>query len=1804
VFASLAEEEEYLIKMLRLVVACLLAVSVNCQLNWDENLYTILTVNGIREDLDVGSVIGTLQAHVTGETRRPTFSTTSTVFSVDPDTGVVILKTPLSYRNSPTFTVAFFASVTNLPEISVSVVVNVRPVNHYPVFDAPSYSVSVREDSRVSSTVYSAIFVTDVDTGNNGTITVSCLRNTTDTEQACQTFSVSTQPETAVQSRVVVILVKALDYTARSDYTLLIQAADGGVPSLITTTTLLVSVDNAGDNRPVFLDTPIIISVKEKAPSSTDDLPSIQARPGSASNATSLSIKITNDPRNYFSLGPVTKSASGVYSAKIRTNGNIDRSQLPGLSSQYYFTVTAVELFNNVETQVSSETTVTVQILDVNDNRPTFQNRTYAANVSEGMTYGATVPALTILVTDLDVGPNSQFTLQVVAEPPLSRDAFGIVPSSGTGTVAASLIVNRPEQIIYDQRRQHTLTVTATENNTTERYAGSATVTLIVQNPNNQPTPFVQQLYNVFVIDNRNIGDNIAAVSVADTSAQIVYAISAGNEAMLFKLNNVSGLLSIAKPLNASTYPSVTLTVSATNSFGLVSNARVIITVRSASSQGPKFQNEPYNTTVDENGVTMIPSILVYASPLQQDRVVRYRIVGGNQDNLFSLNKSDTNPLGSLLVMNRGVDYNDTPNRQGYFVLIIEAADNINQPLVTNTTVIVNIRDTNNHEPEFNGSATYYATITEITPRGSPLNITVNATDLDAGENSRLKYIINFGSRDNFVIDYYTGAMKVAPNADLSIEKYGNQYNITVIAVDNGSPPQTGTAMVYINVLPSVYRPPVFTQSPAVYEFTILDTSPIGYRVGTVQAVAPDAQAKFVYLVDPDSIMAFDKFGKPVTTTSGTYNYKTLLSTGNTNGVVTVAQPLNYSYVATIKFLVQANVTNPDQPIPLSNASVTVNIVPPIPEGSSESLSFYKPVSSLTTKQVNLTLFETQSPGTMVTQFGAVYVRNTPVIVTNYRIGTNNDPNNLLSLDQTTGILRVNKNISYDALPTSKTLIYEVVAYAPTPSTLSATVTASVLIKSLDDNKPTFTSNMYNFSVYENVSLNFLVGKVHAELKGASQGAIQYRLSGSPMDFSINADTGDITVLNALDAERQSLYVLTVTTVDKSGLGLLQNANAQVLIYVLDVNDNPPQFFYEPYDAQVLDSTPTNQTLIQVRAIDPDISQTNIRYTIVGGNDKGYFVIDPTTGEIRPSKNMSGAAQSTPYILNISATDSGLPPLTSYTNVNILIRNLSQDGGPPGFYSPDDGEVFKVYEGRLNETVTQVRAYSNRRQFPNITYGLYDLPQNMEANKRFILNDTTGMLTTNGALNLTEQKSYSLVIQALDNGVPSLISRRSITVQVYSDKPPTFTACSGNFSDLMVTAHTPELQPTGNTVTTVKACSNEKEPKIYYYITAGNESYLNSSVNSPPFGINKDTGRIYTTSVLKWLDSPIITINVTASNDSFGPASALKTPGATITVKVYVDGLDNDGPHFDPNPDKPSFCRGIGLKVTQGILDITGYNVQVKQFYAGDCDSPENRGHTFSLSVLQFFPPDNPTTATPVPDAFIIDADSGWVYTHKNSYREFTDGTFTMKVIATDKKGRTAASELRVYIIRESQRLRYVFGDPPKKVNSSIDPFVGTINGALNQRNGSDRLMVPDILRLHVNKNAELEFDKSDLCFHVIEKERVLSITEVQTLYRNTPLNNTYSTYGVILGEKVTPEPCNVKVTTRWWSGYWFLWWLLIALALFIFVIALILILCVCIYWPISRRNYFKSRPYVVLDDPPMAPASDFEWQQTIHRVD
>lgn len=81
--------------------------------------------------------------------------------------------------------------------------------------------------------------------------------------------------------------------------------------------------------------------------------------------------------------------------------------------------------------------------------------------------------------------------------------------------------------------------------------------------------------------------------------------------------------------------------------------------------------------------------------------------------------------------------------------------------------------------------------------------LTLNTTDFDAPNtnNSKIHYVISGGSRDNFVVDYTTGVIRIASHPNLTIDRFGDQYNITVLHCTIQSVPNILQMLVFCHYL-------------------------------------------------------------------------------------------------------------------------------------------------------------------------------------------------------------------------------------------------------------------------------------------------------------------------------------------------------------------------------------------------------------------------------------------------------------------------------------------------------------------------------------------------------------------------------------------------------------------------------------------------------------------------------------------------------------------------------------------------------------------------------------------------------------------------------------------------------------------------------------------------------------------------------------------------------------------------------------------------------------------------------------------
>lgn len=180
-----------------------------------------------------------------------------------------------------------------------------------------------------------------------------------------------------------------------------------------------------------------------------------------------------------------------------------------------------------------------------------------------------------------------------------------------------------------------------------------------------------------------------------------------------------------------------------------------------------------------------------------------------------------------------------------------------------------------------------------------------------------------------------------------------------------------------------------------------------------------------------------------------------------------------------------------------------------------------------------------------------------------------------------------------------------------------------------------------NVQEHANVGTNVLVVEA-SDVDTGLGGKIKYtKLNGEGSNlFRLDADSGLITVSNSLllDAEIVPIITLSVEAADENGEGL--TATTTVIINLIDINDQEPQFEKSVYEF-ILNKDKTGFTIPAfVKATDKDISPPNneVHYEII--NSPTNLYINEITGELTISNtwNINDV-----QILRVRAWDGGIP---------------------------------------------------------------------------------------------------------------------------------------------------------------------------------------------------------------------------------------------------------------------------------------------------------------------------------------------------------------------------------------------------------------------------------------------------------------------------------------------------------------------------------------------------------------------------------
>ncbi len=404
-------------------------------------------------------------------------------------------------------------------------------------------------------------------------------------------------------------------------------------------------------------------------------------------------------------------------------------------------------------------------------------------------------------------------------------------------------------------------------------------------------------------------------------------------------------------------------------------------------------------------------------------------------------------------------------------------------------------------------------------------------------------------------------------------------------------------------------------------------------------------------------------------------------------------------------------------------------------------------------------------------------------------------------------------------LDREKTPYYQLTAHAQDAGMPEWECQSSVAITVTDinDNAPEFASSIISASLREDAAVGSVAAKVLATDKDALDNKkIQYSLITTPdsATFKIEQSTGLVSLAKPLDRETKSLYNLTVRAMDHGTPRL--SSQASLIVTVLDVNDNPPEFASKFYFATAPENPAVGIDVVSVFAASKEAGvNAEITYSLIGGNERRRFEIDPKTGAVLIAAPLD-YEKATEYFLTIQAQDGGDPPLSNHATANITIGDVNDNS--PTFSKTSYSSLISESAQIGTEVVTVKASDLDSGVNGRVSYSIVS----GDRHNQFSINAVSGKIKVSGPLDREMVASYVLEVQAVDAGVPDSLSTTvlvTIGISDANDNPPIFP--EGNY-----TAFLPEDRRPGYVVHRFSVTDADDSPNgapFTFDLRSGNE---------------------------------------------------------------------------------------------------------------------------------------------------------------------------------------------------------------------------------------------------------------------------------------------------------------------------------------------------------------------------------------------
>ncbi|XP_060561268.1 LOW QUALITY PROTEIN: protocadherin Fat 1-like [Ruditapes philippinarum] len=895
-----------------------------------------------------------------------------------------------------------------------------------------------------------------------------------------------------------------------------------------------------------------------------------------------------------------------MYTGKLTIMSKLDRE----IRDEYNL---LIEVSDLGQPSLSSNISISVKVLDENDNAPKFEQEVYSATISENINRNATVTQVS--ATDQDLGKNAKITYTIVSD----TDHFAVNPRNGM------IVVNKP----LDRERHPVYTVLVRASDKGEdQISLSSTATVLVEltDINDVVPEFTPDIYSVRIREDLPIGAVVTVVTAADTdegkNGEVQYQLVYGEN--FFEIDSSTGVIRIIKRLDYETQQVHNISVRAQDGGvpSLISVCFINIEVVDVNENllAPVFENFFAYGYVSENEPVGTTVMFVKAYDPDGDGVT-YSIRDGSGLGRFTIDSNGTICTSQVL---------DRETATHYW-LTVYAQDHGLVPLHTRHEVYIEVKDTNDHIP-MTFDPVYYGTVPENVNEKGLFVTQVQAYDLDKNLNQTLTYeITRYDPLNFFKIDKYTGVITTT-GKPLDREQQ-SKHKLEVTVSDNGEPALTYQTRVFIKVEDDNDNRPKFNKR--LYRIQTPATEFMGLDIPVFQVLAWDDDE------GENGELTFDIRNSKDDSKIFMVHPKT--------GMIYATDSLEYGDVH--HFVVRASDNGKPKP-----RKTTVKVRIEVVERMKKSPN----VPRFTTTSMMKRVMEDDKVGHLVDLLQAHDRDNNDQLF--YSI-IDGDPHNQFYIGLDTGALVVARALDWE-VKSFYNLTIQV-----TDGVNFDNCSVHIEVIDINDNVPLFENTHYESSFPESTPVGTTLLKVTAT--DADNNMLIYLLpdccnSASTRElFDVNAETGEVVVKSALDHEVAMQHNLTIMVSDQ---GMSPNRNfTRVTLNILDHNDHQPVFLSDTFHGRVFETAAIGTSVVQVMAVDQDKGHNaELTYTILSGNVGSVFSIDSMLGTVSVAKELD-RNDKPHYELVVMAMDKGDHPMSN--KATVIIDVTISDNAPPKFDS-------------------------------------------------------------------------------------------------------------------------------------------------------------------------------------------------------------------------------------------------------------------------------------------------------------------------------------------------------------------------------------------------------------------------------------------------------------------------------------------------------------------------------------------------------